>query len=173
MEHRAIGSEHWQVVSLGLGSVSETPEELWENACKYFMWCDENPLKIKKKLTAGKKAGDTETIEYPRPYTTKGLCLHCGIMEDYISDLRCMKDKESLYYIVISKILYIIYVQNMELATVGVFNPIFTAKVLNMDKEETGRSVIEVSIVNGLPTLSKTENEVLKKLELENENQGK
>ena len=162
MEH------HWQVVNSGRINVSTSAEEMWANATRYFEWCDTNPIKVKRTLTSGKEAGKKVDLEQPRPYSIKGLCLHCGILEEYISDLRQTKDKTSLYYIVISKILYIVYIQNLELATVGVFNPIFTAKVLNMENTDTPVSAIRIDIVNGLPALSKSENEILEKLDLKN-----
>lgn len=165
-----MSSNHWEVVNNGGIVVSNTPEELWANACAYFKWCDENPLKTKRTITSGKTAGNKVEDENPRPYSIKGLCLHCGILEEYMRDIRNSKDKQSLYYIVVSKIMYIIYIQNLELATVGVFNPIFTSKVLNMDKDDTPTSAVRVEIVTqGIPELLNSENEILRKLELENE----
>ncbi len=56
------------------------------------------------------------------------------------------------------------------------YNPIFTAKLLNMEKEDTGTAQITINHVtsNGLdgksiPELSFTENQILEKLEMENE----
>lgn len=155
---------HWELVNKGNIVVSNTPIELWQNACDYFRWCDENPIKIKKTLTSGKGAGQKIETENPRPYTVKGLCIHCGILEEYITDLKNSSDKSSEYYIVASKIFYLIYVQNIELATVGVFNPIFTSKVLNMDDQDIPTGAVVVNIVNGLPTLSNSEADALEKL---------
>lgn len=160
--------EHWEIINQGNIKVSNTPQELWLNAVEYFRYCDDNPIKLKQTIRAGKGAGTKMEIENQRPYTVKGLCLHCGILEDYIRDVRQSKNESNEYYIVISKILYVIYVHNEELATIGVYSPIFTAKRLNMDSEEVPNKAIRVEIVNGLPTLSKSENEILEKLELEN-----
>jgi len=160
-------SSHWEVVDKGLTVVSNTPESLWKNACAYFKWCDENPITAKRTITSGKDSGKRVDIEESRPYSIKGLCLHCGIFEEYIRDIRSSKDNTSMYYIVVSKILYIIYIQNLENATVGIFNPIFVSKVLNMEKDDTPTGSIKIEIVGGLPELSKSENEILEKLELE------
>lgn len=161
--------QHWEVVNDGKTTVSNSAKDLWTNATKYFNWCDTNPIIVKQTLKSGKEAGKQVITENPRPYSIKGLCLHCGVLEEYVRELRQTKDKTSEYYIVISKILYLIYVQNQELATVGVFNPIFVSKVLNMDKDDTPVSNIRIEIVDGLPTLSKTESEVLEKIETENQ----
>lgn len=147
--------------------ISSSPESLWQNACNYFSWCDNNPISIPKTLMSGKEAGKQVDVRYKRAYNIKALCLHCGIPEEYIKDIRNSKDKQDLYYHVVSKILYIIYSQNLEGAMVDVFNPVFTARVLGMEKEEQTTSAVTVTVVQGLPELSKSENEILEKLESE------
>ena len=74
-----------------------------------------------------------------------------------------------------SKILYIIYTQNLEYAQTEIFNPILTAKVLNIERkdEDEGGGTIKVEVISNtldgkrIPELSNTENEILEKLELE------
>ena len=159
---------HWEVVQGGGIVVSNTPQGLWLNACKYFQWSDEHPIVVRKTLTSGKEAGKIITNESIRPYSIKALCLHCGILEEYLRDIRAGKDETSLYYTVVSKILYIIYIQNLEMAMVGEYSPVFASRVLGMEKEDTPSGAITVNVVGGLPELSKSENDILKKLELEN-----
>ncbi len=158
---------HWEVVNSKTITASNTPQQLWDNACKYFKWCDENPIESKRLLIAGAKAGTHALDVQVRPYSIRGLCLHCGIVEEYLRDIRQSKDESSEYYIVVSRILYIVFTQNLENATIGLFNPIFTSKVLNMEKDDTPPQGIKIEVVQGLPTLSKSENEILEKLELE------
>ena len=161
-------SSHWRIANSGRIASSTTPQELWENATRYFQWSDDNPIITSKTLTSGKEAGKVVTNTTIRPYSIKALCLHCGILEEWLRDIRSGKDKSSLYYIVVSKILYIIFIQNMEMAIIGEFNPIFTAKVLNIDKDDTPTGAVTVTVVSGLPALSNSESEILEKLELEN-----
>ena len=151
-----------------LSTTSETPEQLWELACRYFKWADENPIEVEKTLVSGKEAGRKVTENLVRPYSIKALCLFCNISEEYLLSLRELRDKTSLYHIVASKILYVVYTQAYEYAQVGVFNPIFTMKVLGMDKEDTGHRSIQVNIVQGLPELASSEEEVLQQIEEEN-----
>lgn len=167
--------QHWEVVAMGGVEASMTEEQLWRNAEKYFMWCDNNPIITKRTVQSGKEAGKKVEIESPRPYTVKGLCMHCGILEDYLRDVRDSKDKTSLFYLVVQKILYIIHTQNVEYAAVDVFNSIFISKVLNMDKDETPSTnpkveIINKSISNGseVPLLAKSENDILEKSDFEN-----
>lgn len=160
--------QHWQVVNRGIDGTNNTAEDLWFNACAYFKWCDENPIKTKETLKSGKEAGRVVTNEQIRPYSIKGLCLHCGITQEYLKDARGTKDTASEYYIVVSRILYIIYVQNLEHAVVGNYNAIFVSKLLNIDNEDDGSSgAVKVEIVNGIPPLSYSENAVLEKMTLE------
>ena len=160
---------HWQRLVDGNITTPTTPEELWQKAVTYFSWCDSNPIIQKKTVMTGKEAGKKVEEETPRPYTLKGLCIHLGLSERYFSDVKSA-GVETLYYAVVMRILYIIYVQNQELATVGVFSPIFTSKMLGIDKEEDSEErefVIRVVSSNGAGQLSNSESEVFKKIELE------
>lgn len=162
--------QHWQVVNTRARYISSnSPMELWDNACEYFRWCDDNPIIKKQTITQGKGAGTKANIEQTRPYTIKALCLHCNITEEYIRDVRDSKDKNNEYFVVVSKILYTIYSQNLEEAMVGNFSPVMTTRVLNLEKEDTSTpSNITVNVVSqGIPELSNSENEILEKLELE------
>lgn len=158
---------HWNVVNDGTIVVSNTPETLWQNAITYFKWCDENPIISKTTVTSGKEAGKKFENEHIRPYSLKAFCLHCGVLEEYIASVKNNSDPTSLFYIVVSRIVYLIYIQNMELATVGVFNPIFTAKVLNLENERPPEEQITVNVVSGLPSLPRSENAVLENLKIE------
>lgn len=157
-------AEHWEKMSV----THHSAEELWENAVAYFKWSDENPIGIKKVLMSGNRAGTPADTTRRRPYSLKALCLHCGLTEEFFRDVRNTKDKESIYYIVVSKILYNIWVQNYEGAMIDEFNSIMTMKTLGLDKEEVPTGTIKVEIVHGLPELSENENQILEKLELEN-----
>lgn len=159
-----MAKQHWEVIAESF----TTAEGLWQKACNFFMWCDLNPIEINRTLASGKGAGTPVKTKQIRPYTIKGLCIHLGIDEEYLKDLCETKDKSDLYYIVASRIKYVIYVQNQEMAMIGEFNPIFTSKVLAMDRNETPNKKIVVELVQGVPPLSNSENEVLEKLDLEN-----
>lgn len=158
---------HWQILDEGNITVSATPEEMWKNATKYFKWCDENPIETKWTPRTGKMAGVEQIEKKIRPYSVKALCLHCGIEEEYLRDLRASKDKTSSYYKIASAILYVIYIQNFEMAAVDYYSPIFMTKVLGMDKDDTPPTSIKVIIENAVPELSTSESQILEKLELE------
>lgn len=158
---------HWESVNYGGSIISDTPQSLWENAMAYFKWCDENPIVETKSITVGKDAGSRYQTESVRPYTVKGLCLHCNVMEEYLVSLMSTKDSRSDYYIVASKIMYIIHTQNLEMATVGSFNAMLVSKALNMEAPEPVAEAVKIEIVGDLPALQTSEADVLKNLDLE------
>ena len=172
-----MSEEHWKIVHNNRNVVSNTPEQLWDNAVSYFKWNDENPRKSQVTLTSGKEAGQRVIKVMRRPYSIKALCLHCNIHEDYLKDIRNSQDKNE-YWHVVSKILYIIYTDTLEGAMTDEYNPIFSAKLLNLEKEETGTAQITIKHITttgsgdetkSIPELSFTENQILEKLEMENE----
>lgn len=162
--------EHWEIVNNGQIVIDTTAEELWENACSYFKYCDDNPIMTKGTVTAGKDVGKLYNIQKKRPYTIRGLCLQCGIVQEYLNDMKSIKAKDSEYGIVVDRILNIIHTNNLEHAMTGEFNPQLTARVLNMDKEEIGVSAPKVEFIYGLPPLAISENEILEKLESQTDN---
>jgi len=158
---------HWEVVNASRNVVSNSPEELWENACLYFQWTDSHPRITFDTVRVGKDQGKQLEIHHKRPYSIKALCMHCGIDEEYFTDLRKNAQPGSGWHIAVSRILYVIYTEMLEGGLAGDFNSILVGKILNFEEPVTPDSTITVNVVNGLPPLSNSENEVLKKLELE------
>ena len=159
--------EHWEIIANGQIVVDRNAEELFENMCSYFKFCDDNPITTNRTVTSGKGVGSKVVVELKRPYSVKGMCLHCGISEAYLNDILQSKERNDLYYIAVERAMYIIHTQLMEHALVGEFSAILTSKVLNLDNQEKDLGAIKVEIVSGTPELSSNENEVLEKIELE------
>lgn len=159
--------QHWEVLSNGGVTVSNSPETLWNAAVKYFKWCEENPIETKGQVNVGKKAGEQITSETTRPYSIKGFCLHAGLLEEYIRDIYDSKDSTSDYYAVMSRIMYVIDTQNIEYATVGLFNSVFVTKMMNLEQGETSNKGVTVNIIGGERRLARSEQEVLDDLEVE------
>jgi len=157
----------WRHVRFDRAVVSSAAE-LWIRACEYFQWCDDNPITSMRTINTGQMAGKKVEEEYCRPYLIKALCLFCGIHEDFLKDMRNNSKVDSEMYNVVSTILYVVWVQNVEYASVGIINPTFTQKVLGMDTPDTRPSNITISVVEGLTKLSRSESEILESLNLEN-----
>ena len=84
------GNKFWMLRSKhGRDKLFSTPELLWEAACEYFQWCDENPWLSKKAIqktvpVKRKKGKKVETVNEQqvqqevsptsRPYSLTGFC---------------------------------------------------------------------------------------------------
>lgn len=160
-------NEHWKVVNMGATVVSTTPQQLWEAAIDYFQWVDNHPITYNRVLTSGKDAGKKISIEAKRPYNIKAFCLHCCISEKWIDDIKNTQAKDSDWYMVIEKVLMIIYTDNLEGALVDLYNSLMTSKVLKMDQpNQLSDEPVKVTIVDSRSNeLSNSENEILQKLD--------
>jgi hypothetical protein len=88
------GNAAWKARSThGKEKIFSTPGLLWEAACEYFQWVDDNPLYehewkvVDKELTA---------VSNPkmRPYTLIGLCLYLVVNTAYFRTFRAQMDKK-------------------------------------------------------------------------------
>lgn len=161
--------EHWDVDLTKMEIIQDNAQDLWRRGLDYLKWNKENPIVLQRMITTGKNAGDLKQIRRERPLSIKMLCYHCGINEEYLRDIRNSKNKYSDWYIVVTKLLYLIHSQNLEMAMIGEFNPIFTSKVLNLEKDDIPSGAVRVEIVQGLPALADSEDDIIGKLESDND----
>ena len=70
------GNQFWRMRSKhGRDKIFSSPEILWEAACEYFQWCDDNPWKKNEVCKTGLMAGLQVHSDTARPYTINGLCI--------------------------------------------------------------------------------------------------
>lgn len=109
------GNQFWMLRSKhGRDKLFATPEALWEAACEYFQWCDENPWTTRKAIqrtmpVRRKKGKRTETVNEQqtqqevsptqRPYSLTGLCIYLGTSSRWWSSFRseCMKKMMKIF----------------------------------------------------------------------------
>jgi len=156
---------HWEEVDASWITAPVTAQDVWNKAKEYFKWCDLNPILVPRTALTGKEVGKKFDEAKIRPYNVKAMCVRCGLTEEWMNDVLQNGSGEMLH--VVKTILMLIYVQMFEMGMIGEFSPIFTAKALNMDKEDKGPSKITIEYVGDLPSLSNSESEVLEKLKLE------
>lgn len=98
------GNKFWMLRSKhGRDKLFSTPELLWEAACEYFQWCDENPWLSKKAIqktvpVRRKKGKKVETVNEQqvqqevsptsRPYSLTGFCIYVGASSKWWSTFR-------------------------------------------------------------------------------------
>ena len=116
------GNQFWMLRSKhGRDKLFATPEALWEAACEYFQWCDENPWTTRKAIqrtmpVRRKKGKRTETVNEQqtqqevsptqRPYSLTGLCIYLGTSSRWWSSFRseCMKKNDEDFLHVIARV---------------------------------------------------------------------
>lgn len=142
-----IGNKFWELrLKHGRDRIIKNSDALWENACEYFQWCDDNP--IYETNFMGK---DVQQVEIPhtRVYQKPAFAIACGVSAwRVISDLRNVSED---FLQVITRIEEIIYTQKFEHAAVGIFNASIIARDLglkeNIDTTTNGKDITPTTIV--------------------------
>jgi hypothetical protein len=144
----AVGNQFWKArAKHGRDKLFETPELLWEAACEYFQWCDENPLP-EEKAFAYQGAIYKDTISKLRAYTMGGLCLFLDCTEDYFRSFKSQdRVNKNDFITVINKIESIVYNQKFTGAAADLLNANIISRELGLaDKQEIKSEVNQVTI---------------------------
>jgi hypothetical protein len=143
------GNEFWKLRSKhGRSKLFKSPELLWDAACEYFQWCEENffieykPMVVSEGNNAGSSIQMAE-IPIKRPYTLHGLCLYCDCSTSYFRAFKStLQEKDKEFLTVINKIEETIYNQKFSGAAAGFFNSNIIARDLGLsDKKEVDAEV--------------------------------
>ncbi len=137
---KRLGNQFWKLRSRhGREKLFATPELLWEAACEYFEWCDENPW-----MKTDHKGKDALQVKEPliRPFTMIGLCLFLGCNTGYFHDFKKgLPPEEKDFSDIITRIEQVVFTQKFEGAAVGVFNANIIARDLGLsDKKDLSSS---------------------------------
>lgn len=137
------GNQFWKVrATHGRSKIFSTPNKLWEGACEYFEWSEDNPLQ-KDIIYQGEVTGQESLL---RAMTISGLCIFLGVNGDYFTDFRDgldLKKKQGKDFSRVIKDVYeIIKTQKFEGASAGLLNPSIIARDLGLtDRKELSGSV--------------------------------
>lgn len=116
----------------GRDKIFSTPEILWESACGYFQWVEDNPL-YETKAFAFQGVVTTEALPKMRAMTMNGLCLYLGVGESTISDYGKRED----FSAIVDLIRKTIYEQKFTGAAADLLNANIIARDLGLrDKSE-------------------------------------
>jgi hypothetical protein len=129
-------NQFWKLRSKhGRDKIFATPKLLWEAACEYFEWCENNPFIEVKPMSVshGMNAGSSiEMVEVPvkRPFTLHGLCLYldCGLA--YFRQFKSTSQQD--FSTVLEQIEQTIYDQKFSGAAAGFFNANIIARDLGL-----------------------------------------
>jgi len=137
------GNQFWKArAKHGRDKIFSTPNQLWNAACEYFQWAEDNPLQ-KAIIYQGVVTGQEDLL---RAMTISGLCIFLSVNNDYLTDFKDNLDLDEKqgkdFSRVIKNIYEIIKTQKFEGASAGLLNPNIIARDLGLtDKKELSGSV--------------------------------
>ena len=145
------GNKFWQLRSKhGRDKLFATPDLLWEAACEYFEWCEENPWYRKEAVKSGGLAGTIISVPTERPYTLQGLCRYLNCSTEYLKHFEANNIDSEDFMPIITRIREAIYQQKFEGASVGAFNANIIARDLGLaDKQD-----VKVKSLNALESMT-------------------
>ena len=135
------GNQFWKArATSGRGKIFSTPEALFNAACEYFQWVEDNPLE-KAIIYQGVVTGYEELM---RAMTISGLCIFLDVNTNYFTDFKDnLPSGEKEFSRVINKIYEIIKTQKFEGASAGLLNPNIIARDLGLtDKKEVNGDIL-------------------------------
>lgn len=157
------GNKFWNNRSKhGRDTLFANPGMLWDAACDYFNWVDENPFIEIKPMTVsngGNGGSSIEMVEIPikRPFTMIALCCHLNCSSSYFRQFKFeskeQKEKRAEFLAVIEQIEEIIFNQKFEGAASGFFNAAIIARDLGlMDKTDLTSGGEKINVSNTIIT---------------------
>lgn len=137
-----VGNQFWKARSKhGRDMLFESPSLLWEAACEYFQWCDENPL-YEEKGFAFQGVVTKEKFAKLRAYTMGGLCLFLDCSENYFRAFKATQGENKTDFItVIEKIETTVYNQKFTGAAADLLNSNIIARELGLSEKSEGVQV--------------------------------
>jgi hypothetical protein len=148
-----LGNEFWKLRSKhGRDKLFESPELLWEAACEYFEWCQNNPLY--EVDFVGKDATEVEKPKM-RAFTMQGLCryLECNTVyfNQFESSLKDKSDEVSKDFSKIAtRIRETIFEQKFTGAAAGFLNANLIARELGISDKQDINANVAVEQITGM-----------------------
>ncbi|HHZ69160.1 MAG TPA: DNA-packaging protein [Flavobacteriales bacterium] len=135
------GNQHWKKrTKHGRDKLFTSPEILFDAACEYFQYCEDNPIVEEKVFHAGGIITRAD-VELLRPFTIAGLNTFLDISKTTL----LLYKKDEKYTSTIERIESIIYDQKFTGATVGLFNSNIIARDLGLTDKQEVKQVSELS----------------------------
>lgn len=130
------GNSFWTLRSKhGRDGLFASPDMMWEAACEYFEWCEENPL-----MEVDFRGKDADEVHIPkmRPFTMQGLCRYLDCNTEYFRQFKSkLPDGEQGFSRVITRIEETIYEQKFTGAASGFLNANIISRDLGLiDKKD-------------------------------------
>ncbi|OBW43512.1 hypothetical protein AB670_00041 [Chryseobacterium sp. MOF25P] len=152
------GNQFWMNrAKHGRDKLFGTPVLLWEAACEYFRWVEENPL-YETKVFNYQGTIVTEKVPIMRAMTLAGLCFYLNCNEAYFRQFEKDKEESGDYSTVITDIRTVIYRQKFEGAAGNLLNANIISRDLGLaDKKDISSNGQTLSFTNFLIQSSEEE----------------
>ena len=140
------GNKFWMLRSKhGRDKLFKTPALLWEAACEYFEWCENNPLYEMRGFSFQGKV-TKENFPKMRAMTLSQLCFYLNCSDSYFRHFKStLKEKDKDFITVIEEIENIIYNQKFQGAAADLLDSNIIARDLGLKEqsENTNKNTIE------------------------------
>ncbi len=149
-----LGNRFWEARSShGRNPIFADPEQLWDAACQYFQWVEDNPL-LEMKPFAYQGVVIQEPVPKMRAMTIDGLCIFLDITRQTF-DNYCGREG---FFDIMTRIQSVIRSQKFAGAAADLLNPNIIARDLGLiDRQEvksTGESPvgkIQIEVISANP----------------------
>lgn len=136
------GNNYWQFRDKHGRDFKYTPEELWEEALKYFDWISSRVWNKKEAIKTGDLAGTTMDVPTQTPMSIDSFCLFADIDFKTFLNYESGKEQYKDFFQIATRIRKIIESNQFEGAVVGVYNPNIIARKLGLaDKQEIEQNI--------------------------------
>lgn len=122
------------------------PASIWEAACDFFDWADNNPKYVTEIIKSGDRAGDMVTIPKERPYTITGLATHFGTSVATLSNYLNKPGYETVKALIDQAI----QTRKYEGAAVGIYNAPMMIRDLGLVEKSESDTTVQHSGAVGL-----------------------
>lgn len=131
-----VGNQFWKArATCGREKLFSSAKVLWEAACEYFQWCEDNPL-YEDKVSFYQGVPSHDPVEKMRAMTISGLCLFLDIEQQTLNNYESKKGYEE-FFGVVKKIKEVIYDQKFTGAAADLLNSNIIARDLGLaDKRD-------------------------------------
>jgi hypothetical protein len=146
-----VGNQFWKLRSKhGRDKLFATPDLLWEAACEYFEWCEENPF-LEDNIEVVKINGIGDEVKHEpltkmRPFTLQGLAAYLDCSTEFLRNFEQNNKDSKDFMPIITRIKEIIYNQKFSGAAAGFFNANIIARDLGLSDKVNNEHSGEVSV---------------------------
>lgn len=145
------GNQFWKIRSKhGRDKLFASPELMYEAACEYFQWCEDNPL-LEEKIYVVQGEIRRETVAKLRAFTLHGLCIYLDCNTQYFKTFKSqLPEGEKDFNTVIGNIEEIIYNQKFTGASADMLNSNIIARDLGLADKKEHSGEVAVKQITGM-----------------------